>query len=133
MFLVEEAVMTKKSAKKSSVQKSRKPLSDKSIYKGIVKQYLKSSPECRVTFKLPRDAAPEARSVTIVGDFNDWNFNKTHMKKLKNGDFKLSLKLSCKREYKFKYLVDGMYWKNDWCADKYVPNPYGHDDSVVIV
>ncbi|MCK5505495.1 MAG: isoamylase early set domain-containing protein [Thermodesulfovibrionia bacterium] len=55
------------------------------------------------------------------------------MKKLKNGNFKITLKLSRNREYRFRYLIDADRWENDWHADKYVPNSFGCDDSLVIV
>ncbi len=51
---------------------------------GIKKKYLKSSSLCKVTFKLPKEAALEAQNVTIAGDFNDWNANETLMKRLKD-------------------------------------------------
>ena len=82
---------------------------------------------------MPKDAAPDAQRVTIVGDFNNWNLTETPMKRLKNGDFQVPLELPCNREYSFRYLVDANRWENDWYADKYVPNPYGCDDSVVVV
>ncbi|MEK6528007.1 MAG: isoamylase early set domain-containing protein [Nitrospirota bacterium] len=100
---------------------------------GIKKQYLKSNSMCKVTFKLPKEAAPDSRFVSIVGDFNNWNASKMRMKRLKNGDYWLSLNLPCNREYRFKYLINGDRWENDWCADKYAPNPYGSDDSVVVI
>ena len=56
------------------------------------------------------------------------------MKKLKNGDFTVTLDLETDREYQFRYLVDEKYWENDWCADDYVRSPFGtSDNSVVIV
>ena len=85
-----------------------------------------------MTFKLPKDAAPDANMVTIVGDFNNWSMTETPMKKMKNGDFKATLDLSCDREYRFRYLIDANRWENDWCADKYIPNEFGGDNSVVI-
>jgi len=36
------------------------------------------------------------------------------------------------REYAFRYRVDGERWENDPGADKYVPNPFGSDNSVVV-
>jgi len=101
--------------------------------KGIRKQYLKSSQACNVTFRLPREAATDAQVVTIAGDFNGWNLTDTKMKKLKSGDFKATLKLNCNAEYRFRYIIDGARWENDWCADSYVPNSFGSDDSLVIV
>jgi 1,4-alpha-glucan branching enzyme len=100
---------------------------------GIKKQYLKHSILCNITFILPKEAAPGAQTVTIVGDFNNWNLTDTQMKKLRNGDFKVTLNLPREREYRFRYLIDGSRWENDWNADKYVPNQHGCDDSLVIV
>ena len=100
---------------------------------GIKKQYLKSNGSCNVTFRLPKEAAPDAQVVTIVGDFNNWNFAASQMKKLKNGDFKATLKLQRDKEYRFRYFIDGTRWENDWSADKYVPNTFGSDDSLVII
>ena len=99
----------------------------------LKKQYMKSNPICRVTFRLPKEAALGARTVHIVGDFNSWNIAETPMKKLKNGDFTLTLELPRNREYGFRYLINTECWENDWFADKYVPNPYGGDNSVVVV
>jgi 1,4-alpha-glucan branching enzyme len=115
---------TKKSPPRSSASSSRV---------GIKKQYLKTSAECRITFRLPREAAPGSRLVTIVGDFNNWSPRKNPMRRLKSGDYTVALKLQRDREYRFRYLIDENRWENDWYADKYAPNPYGCDDSVVIV
>ena len=72
----------------------------------------------------------EANKVFLVGDFNNWNRSKHRMKREKR-DWKLSIKLTA-GEYKFKYLADGN-WLNDPTAHKYVGNPYGGEDSVVVV
>ena len=100
---------------------------------GIKKQYLKSKSMCKVTFKLPKEAVPDAQTVNIVGDFNRWSREETPMKRLKNGDFTVTLELETGREYKFKYLIDDVRWENDWHADRYERNVYGTDDSVVVV
>lgn len=100
---------------------------------GIRKQYLKSKSLCKVTFRLPKEAAPDAKSVVIVGDFNNWDKEATPMKRLKNGDFTVTLELETGREYRFKYLIDGHRWENDWHADRYEKNIYGTEDSVVVV
>ena len=109
-----------------------RPIKDNEI-SDIKKQYLKSNGSCNVTFSLPKEAAPDAQVVTIVGDFNNWNLTENQMKKLRNGDFKVTIKLHRDKEYRFKYLIDSTRWENDWCADKYVPNTFGSDDSLVIV
>jgi 1,4-alpha-glucan branching enzyme len=130
--------MRKKKEKKSAVHvsakgKHAKKPSAKVVSTGFRKQYLKTSPVCKVTFRLPGEAAPAARKVNLVGDFNNWNTRKTPLKRLKNGDYKVTLDLPNNNEYRFRYLIDGSRWENDWSADKYIPNQYGCDDSVVIV
>lgn len=96
----------------------------------IKKQYLKSRPVCKVSFYLP--AAVKAETVHLVGDFNDWDEQATPMTLLKDGRFTVTLDLEAGRQYQFRYLVDGTEWHNDWEADKYVPNPFSGDNSVVI-
>ncbi len=44
----------------------------------------------------------------------------------------ITLELDQGREYQFRYLVNGTDWHNDWHADKYVPNRFGSDNSVVV-
>ncbi len=97
------------------------------------KRYLKSRPSCKVTFRFPKDAAENAHRVMIVGDFNKWDTEATQLKRTQNGDFSVTLELEKGREYRFRYLIDKVKWENDWHADKYVPNSFGSDDSVVIV
>jgi 1,4-alpha-glucan branching enzyme len=99
---------------------------------GMKKQYFKTKKTCRVTFRLPGPAAPDATCVSLVGDFNGWNVHAHPMKKLKNGDFTTTLELEPGRDYAFRYLVDGVRWENDWDADKYVKSPYGDSDNSVV-
>jgi len=98
----------------------------------IKKQFLKSKPVCKATFTLPKEAAPEADSVVLVGEFNDWDtINGIEMTKLKNGNFKAVVDLESGKNYEFRYLIDGSTWENDWEADNYVTSPFGEDNSVV--
>ncbi len=102
--------------------------------KGEMKGLQKVHGISNVPFRLPKVAAPDAKSVYIVGDFNSWNIHANPMKKLKNGDYTVKLDLEKGREYQFRYLIDEIRWENDWNADKYVRSPYGDvDNSVVIV
>jgi 1,4-alpha-glucan branching enzyme len=100
--------------------------------KGLKKQHIPSCNLCKVTFRLPKDVAHDAKMAAVVGDFNNWNPTEHKMKKLKSGDFTLTLELPCNREFSFRYLVDTGRWENDWFADKYIPNDFGSEDSVVI-
>ena len=116
-------------ARKTSSAKPKKAAEPKSLKK----QYLKSENICKVTFRLPKEASNNAKMVSIVGDFNNWSLTENKMKKLKNGDFTLTLDLPCNREFRFRYLIDASRWENDWFADKYIPNDFGTEDSVVCV
>ncbi len=96
----------------------------------LKKQYLKTKSVCKVTFSLP--AAVQGETVFLVGDFNNWDEKATPMKRQKDGSFNTVIDLEKGREYQFRYLVNGTEWHNDWEADRYVPNPFSGDNSVVI-
>ncbi|WP_299547163.1 isoamylase early set domain-containing protein [Seonamhaeicola sp.] len=96
----------------------------------IKKQYLKSKPICKVTFSIE---AEDAKKVSVIGSFNDWNAKKAPLKKLKSGVFKGTIDLDKDNSYEFKYLVDGEY-VNDSAADSYLWNDFaGAENSVVTV
>lgn len=95
----------------------------------LTKRYLKSKNVTKVTFYTPTSL--DAEEVYLVGDFNEWSETATPMEALKDGRFKVVLELQPNKEYQFRYLVNGSEWHNDWEADKYVPNPYSGDNSVI--
>ena len=99
----------------------------------ITKQFLKTKPLCKATFRISKEVTKNAKSVNLVGDFNKWDTSATPMKSLKNGDFKVTLDLEVNREYQYRYLIDKSNWENDWEADKYVPSEYGDCDNSVVV
>ena len=99
----------------------------------INKKFLKSKPVCKVTFKLPKKMVNNAKEVAIVGEFNEWDEQGVPMKSLKTGGFSTTIELEKGREYQFRYLIDGEKWENDDAADKYVPTPFGTENSVVVV
>ncbi len=95
----------------------------------LKKSYSKSNDKCKVTFTCP---ANDAESVTVAGDFNDWDTHATPMKKGKNG-FSATLELEPGREYQYRYFVNGSRWENDNEADNYVPSPYYDSHNCVVV
>lgn len=97
----------------------------------LKKSYTKTGRTCRVTFKLPAEV--EAETAALCGEFNDWDANANPMKKLKDGSFSTTVSLEAGNSYRFRYLLDGTRWENDWEADKYAPNEHGSDDSIVEV
>jgi 1,4-alpha-glucan branching enzyme len=80
------------------------------------------------TFRLP--AAVGASGVALVGDFNGWSHD-AHPMALEGDWFTATVELEPAQTYRYRYLLDGERWENDWAADEYVPNGYGSDDSVV--
>lgn len=93
------------------------------------KQILKKDNQCKVTFSLPPEATQNAKEVALVGDFNAWDReNPILLKRLKNGTFKVAVKLNRGKDYHFRYLIDKEKWQNDWEADRYETSPV--DSSV---
>ena len=99
----------------------------------IKKQYLKSKPVCKVTFRLPRKTGDSFQSANVVGEFNEWDTQASSMNRLKNGSFVTTIDLEVGREYQFRYLLDGIQWENDADAEKHVATPYGSSENSVIV
>ena len=97
------------------------------------RKYSKDKSRCRVTFQLPKEAAPDATSVAVAGSFNDWSAERHPMKRSRNGDYSVEIDLEAGREYEFRFLVDGRRWENAWNADKYVWSDLAQCDNSVIV
>ena len=96
----------------------------------IKKVPIKEKGLVRVTFELP--STVWAERVNLVGEFNDWDTMSTPMTRERaDANWKVSVELETGRRYRFRYLVDGKEWLNDWHADGFDENPYGSDDSVV--
>lgn len=98
----------------------------------IKKQILKSKPVCKVTFGLDKKEVSKADTVSLVGNFNNWNESSTQLTKLKSGAFKLVVELPVGQDYEFRYLVDGNTWMNDTTADNYVASGVSNEQNCVI-
>ncbi len=97
----------------------------------LKKNYTKTGKACRVTFNLPAEV--NAKSAALCGEFNDWDIKALPMKRLKNKSFSATITLPAGQSYRFRYVLDGKRWENDWEADAYVPNGHGAEDSLVEV
>ena len=95
------------------------------------KSYTETGRSCRVTFELPPQV--NAQTVALCGEFNEWDPTKHPMKRRKDSSFSLTVSLKPGKEYRYRYLLDGETWENDWGADRYIPNVFGTEDSVVVV
>jgi 1,4-alpha-glucan branching enzyme len=96
----------------------------------IQKEATKDPGVVRVTFELPSNMWAER--VNIVGEFNDWDTAATPMSRSRSdANWKVTIDLEAGQRHRFRYLVDGKEWLNDWHADDHMENPYGSYDSVV--
>jgi 1,4-alpha-glucan branching enzyme len=84
-----------------------------------------------VTFTLPADVG--ADSVVLCGEFNEWSTEDIRLERADDGSWRATIALEPGRTYRYRYVLDGQRWENAWQADGYVPNPYGSDDSLVVV
>jgi len=89
----------------------------------------KAKGRASVTFTL--DPRVGAQTAAVCGEWNDWSTGADAMRRDAEGGFSLSVDLEAGRAYRFRYLLDGRRWDNDWAADAYVRNDFGGDDSVV--
>ena len=97
----------------------------------LKKNFSRTGKSCRVTFELPQEV--DAKNAALCGDFNEWSPGIHPMRQRKDGKFSATVSLKPGRPYRFKYLLDGERWENDWAADAYVPNDFGTDDSLIKV
>jgi 1,4-alpha-glucan branching enzyme len=81
-----------------------------------------------VTFRMPIECG--GTTACVVGEFNEWSTTAHPMQPDADG-FTATIPLDPGRTYRFRYLLDGEHWENDWAAHTYVPNEFGGDDSVV--
>ena len=82
-----------------------------------------------VTFVL--DPGVEATRASVCGEWDGWAIEAHPMERAAEGGFRLTVELPAGRSYRFRYLLDGERWENDWAADAYVPNGFGGEDSLV--
>jgi 1,4-alpha-glucan branching enzyme len=74
---------------------------------------------------------PDAKVVSVCGEFNEWSVGTTPMKQRRDGQWETVLELKPGR-YQYKFVVDGE-WLSDPAARENVPNPHGSLNSVIAV
>jgi 1,4-alpha-glucan branching enzyme len=82
----------------------------------------------RVFFSLN---APDAKAVSVVGDFNGWRPDAHPMKRLETGEWKKYLFLSPGR-HEYKFIVDGR-WCEDPASEQKCANQFGTCNSILVV
>jgi predicted carbohydrate-binding protein with CBM48 len=76
--------------------------------------------------------APGAVSVSVVGDFNDWNPRVTPLHAARVGVWEVSVPLAPGR-HRYAFVVDGRLWRPDPAAPRAVEDDFGAPNSVVTV
>jgi len=76
--------------------------------------------------------APQARKVSVAGDFNKWSTEKGLMKKESNGIWTLEVPLQ-PGTYHYMFVVDGEAWVTDPNAESYRDDGFGNKNSVLRV
>jgi 1,4-alpha-glucan branching enzyme len=83
-----------------------------------------------VTFRIP--GSVWAERIHLVGDFNEWNRESLPFRQTRDENWQIEVELDAGREYRFRYLIDGDQWGNEWHADRHVPGTDGTSDSIVV-
>jgi predicted flap endonuclease-1-like 5' DNA nuclease len=97
----------------------------------LKKHYSETKPVCHVTFTLPREATRGGLEVRILGEFNDWSWERGTPMLAGGTEFTATIELPADADYQFRYLIDNHVWENDWHADNYLPTPFGVYNSVI--
>jgi 1,4-alpha-glucan branching enzyme len=74
---------------------------------------------------------PDAKSVSVCGEFNQWSIGAAPMKRRHDGQWETVLELAPGR-YQYKFVIDGE-WMPDPTARENIPNPHGSLNSVITV
>jgi 1,4-alpha-glucan branching enzyme len=75
--------------------------------------------------------APEAKTVSLAGDFNEWDVNSLPMKRDRQGTWKASVRLKPGR-YEYRFWADGV-WQDDPSAQERASNPFGSHNCIKMV
>ena len=82
----------------------------------------------RVSFSLPLAETPD--TVSVVGDFNDWDPAVHQLRKRSNGTRSVTIDLTQGETYAFKYLGAGGQWLHEPEAEA-APNEWGEHNSLL--
>lgn len=76
---------------------------------------------------------PDARSVHVVGTFNDWRRGTIALEDLHHDGVWTATVVLPTGTYEYMFVVDGERWVPDHLADRLVADDFGRENSVVIV
>lgn len=77
--------------------------------------------------------APQASSVAVVGDFNDWDPRRTPLRaEAAGGVWSVNVSLRS-GQHQYAFVVDGKEWRPDPAAPRAVTDDFGSPNSVIVV
>jgi len=94
--------------------------------KDVASKKIKEMKEVTFSFN-----APTARTVFVVGNFNNWEMNEDNLLEKRDGVWTKKFKLS-PGKYQYRFIVDGQ-WFEDPVNPTIATNPYGEFNSIVDV
>jgi 1,4-alpha-glucan branching enzyme len=103
-----------------------KPMAEKPMTEKPREQKEKPK-EKTIEFRL---SMPQARTVAVVGTFNNWDTNRTPMQK-DGANWKATVPLAPGR-YEYRFVADGQ-WLSDPNAKESIGNDFGSTNSVLLV
>jgi hypothetical protein len=76
--------------------------------------------------------APSAASVSLVGDFNDWDPSRTPLRSAATGVWSVNVPLH-PGQHQYAFVVDGKDWRPDPAAPNAITDDFGSPNSVITV
>lgn len=98
----------------------------------ISKTFVKSRNSYKVTFQLPKKMNSVGKEIRVLGEFNDWVWDRAPILKSSPSGLKATIELEAGRSYQYRFLIDGEKWMNDDQADGYTPSPFYAVDNCIV-
>ena len=76
--------------------------------------------------------APDAQSVSVGGEFNDWRVDSHPLQKNDRGHWQITLHLP-PGVYQYKFVIDGTRWEDDADNPRRTVNEFGTSNSILEV
>jgi 1,4-alpha-glucan branching enzyme len=105
----------------SSEEATRKPVKRKTT--------LKEPPVRTINLAV---VAPDARSVSVVGDFNEWRIGSHSLQQSDDETWRITLQLA-PGTYQYKFVIDGIRWEDDADNPNRTTNEFGTSNSILEV
>lgn len=96
----------------------------------MIKHDVLKNKKVKVTFIQPHN--PDQPAVSVVGDFNGWEPNKTKLVKRNNGTRSATVTVDAGKQYRFRYYTADGEWFNDEAADGYEASEHGSENCLIL-